>query len=169
MTGLPDGQRSGGGLSSRLPCADVPLPWSGSTTRVSSSATSTWDPSLEALLPRRNRVCMLATCSCNRPRRPHSLASCFSSKELNGSQLHYIVSMLKTNPAWIRSQGDSLALEVARRRPETNPFISSARFAVDVKQGVGWVRRRRSGTAQDPKRSDQVVSGFRGFFSRRIF
>lgn len=86
---------------------------------------------------------MLATCPCARPRCSHSLASCFSSKELNGSQLHYIVSMLKTNPAWIRSQGDSLALEVARRRPETNPFIASARFAVDITAGVGWVRRRR--------------------------
>lgn len=113
---------------------------------------------------------MLATCPCARPRRPHSLASCFSSKELNGSQLHYIVSMLKTNPAWIRSQGDSLALEVARRRPETNPFIASARFAVDITAGVGWVRRRRrSGTAQDPSRSDQVVSGFRGFFFSKDF
>jgi hypothetical protein len=49
--------------------------------------------------------------------------------------------MLKTNPAWIKSQGDSLALEVARRRPETNPFIASARFAVDITAGVGWARR----------------------------
>lgn len=103
---------------------DGPLPWSGSTTRVSSSRGSVASP--EERLPEMERVwvsrCLSPAATCHRMVWCLSLASSLAPEQVNRTTLYGLV-VFRIGPQNSRIARDSLAFEVARRRPDTSPII----------------------------------------------